>query len=435
MHAPIIDHVKLGPYTYYDDGAVEDNNGNSWEPVGLDRSIIEELRRQGLEWKSAVDQEMVEKIREASEGMHWINVADEDPPHHRAFNKFMMKGMNRWLKKNKLKDFDEVKTLEQVDDWEIENDRLNEDGALRCLMSTADKLQGGRSPIWSFVVNDKNIDVFRKIWNGSKLPPAKKENLKRHGFDKFLETGKMPKVLTEGDALHYLRTAANKLMKGGSLTIDLGDEQSLELFLKVWNSDQLPEPERNDLLRPEERRILKDQGFEERLKEREVEALTEDEALNNLMDAAKKLNGSNKFMKIDRNDQNYEIYRKVWNGSLPLEERNILEEHGLGRSFPPNPYDDKTMAILYRRGLGDDYIRRMSRDQVQAILDLERKAQPVEPVTLDEAHKVFRHWLGKDYDIATLDAVLAVAASERLPGDPAWLLIISGPGNAKTETV
>jgi hypothetical protein len=31
--------------------------------------------------------------------------------------------------------------------------------------------------------------------------------------------------------------------------------------------------------------------------------------------------------------------------------------------------------------------------------------------------------------------VLAVAAAERLPGDPAWLLIISGPGNAKTETV
>src|SRR5262249_4516219 len=31
--------------------------------------------------------------------------------------------------------------------------------------------------------------------------------------------------------------------------------------------------------------------------------------------------------------------------------------------------------------------------------------------------------------------MLAVAASEKLLGDPAWLLIISGPGNAKTETV
>src|SRR5262249_11154124 len=55
--------------------------------------------------------------------------------------------------------------------------------------------------------------------------------------------------------------------------------------------------------------------------------------------------------------------------------------------------------------------------------------------TLVEAHDTFCRWLGEDYDIATLDAVVAGAAAEKLPGDPAWLLIISGPGNAKTETV
>jgi Bifunctional DNA primase/polymerase, N-terminal len=55
--------------------------------------------------------------------------------------------------------------------------------------------------------------------------------------------------------------------------------------------------------------------------------------------------------------------------------------------------------------------------------------------TLDEVHATFRKWLGADYDVGTLDAMLAVAASEKLSGDPAWLLIISGPGNAKTETV
>jgi hypothetical protein len=55
--------------------------------------------------------------------------------------------------------------------------------------------------------------------------------------------------------------------------------------------------------------------------------------------------------------------------------------------------------------------------------------------TLAEVHTVFRRWLGEDYDLGTLDAMLAVAAAERLPGDPAWLLIISGSGNAKTETV
>lgn len=50
-------------------------------------------------------------------------------------------------------------------------------------------------------------------------------------------------------------------------------------------------------------------------------------------------------------------------------------------------------------------------------------------------HKVFQSWLGDDYDLDALDAMLATAAVERLDGDPVWLLIISGSGNAKTETV
>lgn len=50
-------------------------------------------------------------------------------------------------------------------------------------------------------------------------------------------------------------------------------------------------------------------------------------------------------------------------------------------------------------------------------------------------HKVFKRWLGKDYDLDALNAMLATAAVERLDGDPLWLLIISGSGNAKTETV
>ena len=63
-----------------------------------------------------------------------------------------------------------------------------------------------------------------------------------------------------------------------------------------------------------------------------------------------------------------------------------------------------------------------------------RTEQPA-PRTIAEVRAIFRRWLGDDYDLMTLDATLAVAAAERLPGDPAWLLIISGPGNAKTETV
>jgi hypothetical protein len=54
---------------------------------------------------------------------------------------------------------------------------------------------------------------------------------------------------------------------------------------------------------------------------------------------------------------------------------------------------------------------------------------------LDNAHDVFRRWLGEDFDLDSLDAMLATAAVERLDGDPLWLLLISGSGNAKTETV
>jgi hypothetical protein len=54
---------------------------------------------------------------------------------------------------------------------------------------------------------------------------------------------------------------------------------------------------------------------------------------------------------------------------------------------------------------------------------------------LRATHNVFRKWLDKDYDIDVLDAVLAAAAAEQLGGDPLWLLVISGSGNAKTETV
>jgi hypothetical protein len=54
---------------------------------------------------------------------------------------------------------------------------------------------------------------------------------------------------------------------------------------------------------------------------------------------------------------------------------------------------------------------------------------------LAKLHDIFHGYLGKSYDTDVLDAVLATAASERLDGDPLWLLVISGPGNAKTETV
>lgn len=67
--------------------------------------------------------------------------------------------------------------------------------------------------------------------------------------------------------------------------------------------------------------------------------------------------------------------------------------------------------------------------------DVDPWAVPVQAVTLDEAHEVFARWLGDEYDLEALDVTLAAAAVERLDGDPLWLLLISGSGNAKTETV
>ena len=55
--------------------------------------------------------------------------------------------------------------------------------------------------------------------------------------------------------------------------------------------------------------------------------------------------------------------------------------------------------------------------------------------SLDEVHTTFRKWLGNEYDTDAIDAVLATAAAERLGGDPLWLLLVSGSGAAKTETV
>ena len=60
---------------------------------------------------------------------------------------------------------------------------------------------------------------------------------------------------------------------------------------------------------------------------------------------------------------------------------------------------------------------------------------PVERCTLDACHTVFKNWLGTEYDLDALNAVLAAAAVERLDGDPLWLLLVSGPGHTKTETV
>lgn len=79
----------------------------------------------------------------------------------------------------------------------------------------------------------------------------------------------------------------------------------------------------------------------------------------------------------------------------------------------------------------------LSKADRRRIREREAGDQPdrVAPVSLTACHDAFRAWLGIDYDLQALDAVIAAAAVERMDGDPAWLLLISGSGNAKTETV
>jgi hypothetical protein len=74
-------------------------------------------------------------------------------------------------------------------------------------------------------------------------------------------------------------------------------------------------------------------------------------------------------------------------------------------------------------------------DPTAMLADELRRQREERELSLNKVHKTFEGWFGKEYDFGALDAVLAAAAGERLPGDPVWLLLISGPGNAKTETV
>ena len=59
----------------------------------------------------------------------------------------------------------------------------------------------------------------------------------------------------------------------------------------------------------------------------------------------------------------------------------------------------------------------------------------VKPVALAECDDTFIAWLGLEYDLGALHAMLAIAVGERLDGDPAWGLLLSGSGFTKTETV
>lgn len=105
---------------------------------------------------------------------------------------------------------------------------------------------------------------------------------------------------------------------------------------------------------------------------------------------------------------------------VPLAERIAAAETGMRNATPPGGCDEPAVHDEHEWLEGGA---------------LRRQCPGVRAAPIEAAHAVFSRWLGDEYDLIALDAVLAAAAVEQLDGDPVWLLLVSGSGNAKTETV
>ncbi|MFC4137136.1 MULTISPECIES: bifunctional DNA primase/polymerase [unclassified Microbacterium] len=120
-----------------------------------------------------------------------------------------------------------------------------------------------------------------------------------------------------------------------------------------------------------------------------------------------------------------------------VDEARETYAHGWGAEY--ESHFDKALAGSVRRFGLPLVTFKLTKGDKRAIAarHAARAAEPPrpEPMSLTACHDAFRGWLGTDYDLGALDAVLAAAVIERMDGDPAWLLLISGSGNAKTETV
>ena len=86
--------------------------------------------------------------------------------------------------------------------------------------------------------------------------------------------------------------------------------------------------------------------------------------------------------------------------------------------------------------LGDVYRRYAAGQDPGAGGNGQQPKQPktsAQSITIEAAHTVFRKWLGESCDTDALDIMLATAVMQADEGDPVWLMLISGSGNAKTE--
>jgi hypothetical protein len=89
-----------------------------------------------------------------------------------------------------------------------------------------------------------------------------------------------------------------------------------------------------------------------------------------------------------------------------------------------------TLSGLDVKGDVSDFLRLYGAEALRKAL-----AAIVRTTTLADVHAVFRRWLGNDYEMSVLDIVLSATAVHYLDGEPCWLMLVSGPGAAKTETV
>lgn len=54
---------------------------------------------------------------------------------------------------------------------------------------------------------------------------------------------------------------------------------------------------------------------------------------------------------------------------------------------------------------------------------------------LARTEETFSQWLGEGYDLDAMRAIACACAVSKIGGEPVWLLLVSGPGNTKTETI
>lgn len=116
--------------------------------------------------------------------------------------------------------------------------------------------------------------------------------------------------------------------------------------------------------------------------------------------------------------------------------RRARDAYTAGRPDRGRDWDNAARGSIGRHGLPlvTFPLSRAERDAIRA-----RNAAPaeprVEPIALSDCDDTFIAWLGLEYDLDALHVMLAIAVGERLPGDPAWGLLLSGSGFTKTETV